>query len=238
MSVNLSQLPSDLPRPTDDGAAAHLVGVCLPEVLLRATDGTLVNVGTLKGRFVIYIYPMTGRPDVALPVVWDGIPGARGCTPQSCSFRDHYGELRELETGVFGLSAQTSEYQREARDRLHLPFQLLSDSALELKSMLRLPTFTAAGMELFKRLTLITEDGTIRKVFYPVFPPDQNADDVLAWLHSRAQQGAPADVSASGEIKGVGSLSLRTNFTARGGHHDREVSVVHCLNVPDYERRF
>jgi len=195
MSVNLSKLPSGLPRPADDGAAEHLVGTFLPELSLHATDGTLVNLGALKGRFVIYIYPMTGRPDVALPDGWDGIPGARGCTPQSCSFRDHYGELRELETDVFGLSAQTSEYQREARDRLHLPFQLLSDSELEPKNMLRLPTFVAAGMELFKRLTLITENGKIQKVFYPVFPPDQNADDVLAWLRSRAQQGAPADAA-------------------------------------------
>ena len=186
MSVNLDQLPSDLPRPIDDGAAAHLEGACLPEVLLHATDGISVNLGKLKGRFVIYVYPMTGRPDVSLPDGWDGIPGARGCTPQSCSFRDHYGELKDIETGVFGLSAQTSEYQREARDRLHLPFHLLSDSELELRSLLRLPTFTAVGMELFKRLTLITEDGIIQKVFYPVFPPDQNVDEVLAWLRSRA----------------------------------------------------
>lgn len=192
MSVNLSQLPPDLPRPLDDGAAAHLEGGCLPDVELRATDGTLVNLGELKGRFVIYVYPMTGRPGIALPDGWDGIPGARGCTPQACSFRDHYTELQELETGVFGLSAQTSDHQREARDRLHLPFQLLSDSALELKSALRLPTFSVGGMELFKRLTLVTESGRIRKVFYPVFPPDQNASDVLAWLRGRVQQGAQA----------------------------------------------
>jgi peroxiredoxin len=182
MSTNLSQLPPDLPRPVDDGAAAYLKGVFLPDIALPSTDGTFVNLSDLRSRWVIYIYPMTGRPDVPLPDGWDGIPGARGCTPQSCSFRDHYRELKELGTGVFGLSAQTSDYQREARDRLHLPFQLLSDSLLQLKDALRLPTFTVAGMELFKRLTLIAEEGKIRKVFYPVFPPDRNADDVLAWL--------------------------------------------------------
>ena len=193
MTTNLSQLPSHLPRHIDDGAAAHLEGVLLPDVVLHATDGTSVNLGELKNRFVIYVYPMTGRPDVHLPDGWDGIPGARGCTPQSCSFRDHHGELKNLGAGVFGLSAQTSKYQREARDRLHLPFQLLSDSALQLKGALRLPTFTVAGMELFKRITLIAEAGKIRKVFYPVFPPDRNADDVLAWLRSDAQPGAAAD---------------------------------------------
>ncbi len=190
MSTNLSKLPSDLPRPVDDGAAAHLEGSVLPSVVLHATDGGAVILGELKGRFVIYVYPMTGRPDVPLPDGWDGIPGARGCTPQSCSFRDHYGELKQLGTGVFGLSAQTTEYQHEARDRLHLPFQLMSDSALRLKGALRLPTFTVAGMELFKRLTLVGEDGMIRTVFYPVFPPDRNADDVLAWLRSDAQPSA------------------------------------------------
>lgn len=193
MSANLSQLPPDLPRPVDDGAAAHLEGACLPDVALPSTDGGFVNLSALGSRLVIYIYPMTGRPDVPSPDGWDGIPGARGCTPQSCSFRDHYRELKELGAGVFGLSAQTSEYQREARDRLHLPFQLLSDNALQLRSALRLPTFTVAGMELFKRLTLIAEDGKIRKVFYPVFPPDRNADDVLAWLRSDAQPGAAGD---------------------------------------------
>ncbi len=193
MNTNLSQLPSDLPRPVDDGAAVHLEGAVLPYVVLHATDGASVNLGELKGRFVIYVYPMTGRPDAPLPDGWDGIPGARGCTPQSCSFRDHYRELRELGAEVFGLSVQTSEYQREARDRLHLPFQLVSDSALQLKGALRLPTFNVPGMELYKRLTLIADDGKIRKVFYPVFPPDRNADDVLAWLRSDAKAGNPAD---------------------------------------------
>ena len=188
MSTHLFQLPPDLPRPVDDGAAAHLEGAFLPAVALPSTDGTSVNLSDLRGRWVIYIYPMTGRPDVPLPDGWDAIPGARGCTPQSCRFRDYYKEFKELGASIFGLSAQTSDYQREVRDRLHLPFELLSDSSLQLKGTLRLPMFTVGGMELFKRLTLIAEDGRIKKVFYPVFPPDRNADDVLACLRSGAQQ--------------------------------------------------
>jgi peroxiredoxin len=190
MSTDFFQLPKDLPVPIDDGAAAHLPGLKLPNVSIVSTNGANINIRELKGRWVIYVYPMTGRPGVPLPDGWDGIPGARGCTPQSCSFRDHYAELKELHTGVFGLSAQSSEYQREARDRLHLPFELLSDSGLQLKDALRLPTFTVAGMELFKRLTLVTSDGIIEKVFYPVFPSDQNADEVLTWLRENAQPGA------------------------------------------------
>jgi peroxiredoxin len=193
MSTNFSELPKDLPRPVDDGAASHLQGMSLPKLVLPATDGADVDLAAIPGRVVIYIYPMTGRPGVPLPDGWDGIPGARGCTPQSCSFRDHYSELKSLNTFVFGLSAQTTEYQKEARDRLHLPFQLLSDSTLRLKQLLRLPTFTVAGMELFKRVTLVVENGRVEKVFYPVFPPDQNADDVLAWLRQNAQPGAAGD---------------------------------------------
>ena len=187
MYLNLSQLPPDLPRPVDDGAAAHLPGTVLPAAALSCTDGSIVNLKELKGCWVIYIYPMTGRPDISLPDGWDEITGARGCTPQSCNFRDHYGELKKLGAEVLGLSAQSTEYQREARDHLHLPFQLLSDSALQLKDMLRLPTFTVTGMELFKRLTVIAYNGKIQKVFYPVFPPDRSADDVLAWLRSESK---------------------------------------------------
>ena len=190
MSTNLAQLPKDLPAPVDDGAASHLEGSLLPSLELQSTDGTSVDVAGLAGNWVIYIYPMTGRPDVALPDGWDEIPGARGCTPQSCSFRDHYAELKALNTGVFGLSAQTTEYQREVRDRLHLPFQVLSDNTLQLKRKMKLPTFTVEGMEFFKRLTLITRDGRIEKVFYPIFPPDQNADEVLVWLRENAQPGS------------------------------------------------
>jgi peroxiredoxin len=190
MTADFFPLPKDLPVPIDDGAAVHLAGLQLPDVSLVSTNGTNINIGELKGRWVIYVYPMTGRPGVALPEGWDAIPGARGCTPQSCSFRDHYAELNALHTGVFGLSAQPSDYQREARDRLHLPFELLSDNGLKLKEALRLPTFTVAGRELYKRLTLIARDGHIEKVFYPVFPPDRNADQVLTWLRENAQPGA------------------------------------------------
>jgi peroxiredoxin len=198
MSTDFSQLPKDLPVQIDDGAAAHLVGLELPNVSLVSTNATNINIRELTGRWVIYVYPMTGRPGVPLPDGWDGIPGARGCTPQSCSFRDHYTELKALHTGVFGLSAQSSEYQREARDRLHLPFELLSDIGLQLKDALRLPTFTVAGMVLYKRLTLVTRDGHIEKVFYPVFPPDKNAEEVLTWLREKDQPDATGDAPQVG----------------------------------------
>jgi peroxiredoxin len=182
MNSNFTELPKNLPVPLIDGAADHLKGKSLPQITLPSTDGRTVELASLTGRFVIYIYPMTGRPGVPLPDGWDAIPGARGCTPQSCSFRDHYKELNALNTDVFGLSAQDTEYQREVHARLHLPFQLLSDSSLTLKSAMRLPTFRVQGLELYKRLTLIIQTGKIEKVFYPVFPPDQNAAEVLAWL--------------------------------------------------------
>lgn len=182
--MSYSELPKDLPVPVDDGAANHLIGLSLPPIILPATDGSDVDLAAVPDRTVIYVYPMTGRPGVPSPDGWDAIPGARGCTPQACSFRDRYAELQFLDTGVFGLSAQTSEYQREACDRLHLPYQLLSDSDLQLKERLHLPTFTAGGMELYKRLTMIVADGRIVKVFYPVFPPDRNVDEVITWLKS------------------------------------------------------
>ena len=181
--MSLSELQSNsLPVPIDDGAADHLPGLTLPHISLGATSGAPLDIGAVAGLLVLYIYPMTGRPEVPLPQDWDVIPGARGCTPQSCSFRDHYAELQGLNAEVYGLSAQTTDYQLEAKQRLHLPFELLSDTALQLKAVLKLPTFSAANMELYKRLTLIARDGHIEKVFYPVFPPERNADDVLAWL--------------------------------------------------------
>lgn len=182
MAINLSQLPADLPVPQDDGAAQHLPGMKLAPVRLTSTEGASVDLAALAGRWIIYVYPMTGQPGVELPDGWDGIPGARGCTPQSCAFRDHFSELQALKTGVFGLSAQTTDYQREVRDRLHLPFQLLSDADLQLKQQMRLPTFKVAGMELYKRLTLVLVDGQVDHVFYPVFPPDQSAAQVLSYL--------------------------------------------------------
>ena len=186
MTSGLTTLPDDLPVPLDDGAAAQLTGMAMPDLSLPATDGTLVNLARLPGRHVIYIYPMTGRPDRALPDGWNEIPGARGCTPQSCSFRDHYAELQTLDTGVFGLSTQTTSYQQEARERLHLPFQLLSDEGLKLKAALGLATFEVEGVELYKRLTLVIDGGKIVKVFYPVFPPDRSAGETVEWLISSA----------------------------------------------------
>ena len=181
---NFTQLPKDLPVPIDDGACDHLLGLALPSMTLTSTSGRTVNLATLPGWIVIYCYPMTGRPGVPLPEGWDQIPGARGCTPQSCSFRDHYQELIALNAQVFGLSAQTTEYQREAAERLHLPFELLSDSSLQFANALNLPTFEIEGMRLIKRVTLIARNGKIVKHFYPVFPSDKNAEDVVAWLQS------------------------------------------------------
>jgi len=160
-------LPADLPAPQDDGAARHLEGLTLPSLALPATDGSDVDLAALAGRTIVYIYPRTGRPGQPLPDGWDAIPGARGCTPQSCSFRDHF-----------------AEYQREAAERLHLPFAILSDAGLRFTRALRLPTFAVDGMTLQKRMVLIIDAGVIAKVFYPVFPPDQSAAVVAAWLRA------------------------------------------------------
>jgi peroxiredoxin len=183
----LAKLPENLPIPKDDGLSDHLNGMQWPSFGLSATNKQSVNLTQLNGYVVVYVYPMTGRPDVPLPDQWDEIPGARGCTPQSCSFRDHYEELQLLGAHVFGLSVQSSTYQLEAKQRLHLPFDLLSDSELGLKSALRLPTFAVANMVLYKRLTLIIKDGRIVKVFYPVFPSSENAQKVIEWLKSQGQ---------------------------------------------------
>ncbi|MEO0484757.1 MAG: peroxiredoxin [Pseudomonadota bacterium] len=181
--MSLTKLPAGLPVPEDDGGAAHLIGAALPPLALPATTGGAIKLDQLPGpRAVIYIYPMTGRPDRALPEGWDGIPGARGCTPQSCAFRDHAAEMGELGAYVFGLSTQSSEYQQEMAARLHLPFPVLSDAGLELTRALDLPTLDVAGMTLLKRMTLIIREGRIEHLFYPVFPPDQSAEQVLGWL--------------------------------------------------------
>jgi peroxiredoxin len=178
-------LPADLPAPQDDGAARHLEGLTLPSLALPATDGSDVDLAALAGRTIVYIYPRTGRPGQPLPDGWDAIPGARGCTPQSCSFRDHFAELQQLGVShLYGMSTQDTFYQREAAERLHLPFAILSDAGLRFTRALRLPTFAVDGMTLLKRLTLVVDDGVVRVVFYPVFPPDQNAATVLAWLRS------------------------------------------------------
>ena len=188
-SDNLYELPKDLPVPVDDGACDHLLGMQLPSVSLASTDGRQVDLKSLPGRSVVYCYPRTGQPDKEPPEGWNEIPGARGCTPQSCAFRDHHGELQKLGARLFGLSTQSTEYQREAVERLHLSFELLSDADLVFTRALRLPTFKVDSMILIKRLTLILLDGRVEKVFYPVFPPDKNAREAIEWLSRNPLEG-------------------------------------------------
>jgi peroxiredoxin len=175
---------SRIPAPADDGAAAHLAGSALPALALPATDGASVDLSALKGRVVLFAYPRTGRPGEIAPVDdWDMIPGARGCTPHTCAFRDLYKDLTAAGARhVFGLSTQDTAYQHEMVERLHVPFPVLSDSELALTRALKLPTLEVAGLTLIKRLALVIDDARIVQVFYPVFPPDRNAADVLAWL--------------------------------------------------------
>ena len=175
---------SKIPAPADDGAAAHLVGMTIPSVSLVATDDSSVTLSVLPGRTVVFAYPRTGEPGkIALVDDWDMIPGARGCTPQTCSFRDLHAELKTAGARhVFGLSTQDNDYQAEMASRLHLPFPVLSDEKLALTRALDLPTMQVAGLTMIKRLALIVDDARITQVFYPVFPPDRNAGDVLAWL--------------------------------------------------------
>lgn len=177
-------VPEDLPVPEDDGAADHLVGTALPALDFPGTSGESIRIDTFgSGRTVLYVYPRTGQPGVELPDGWDEIPGARGCTPEACSFRDHHADLVAAgASGVFGLSSQDTDYQREAVQRLRLPFQMLSDPKLRLAEELDLPTFDAGGMTLYRRLTMIVKGGVIEHVFYPVFPPTEHAQQVLSWL--------------------------------------------------------
>jgi peroxiredoxin len=176
---------STIPVPVDDGAARHLGGMKVPPLNLPATDGSTVNLSTLSGWTIVYAYPRTGRPGVPNPEGWDLIPGARGCTPQTCAFRDHFAELKAAGVDhLYGLSTQSPAYQREVAERLHLPFAIISDDHLHLTHALRLPTFEAHGMTLLKRLALVLSNGIIEHVFYPVFPPDKNAAEILAWLKS------------------------------------------------------
>jgi peroxiredoxin len=190
MGADYGRLPADLPVPEDDGGADHLEGIAVPGLDLPSTLGGSIDLAeAARGRLVAYVYPRTGTPGEPLPIGWDDIPGARGCTPQSCAYRDSLAEFSSLGAGVVGVSAQSPEEQAEFAAREHIPFPLLSDGGLHLAAELRLPTFAAGGMTLYKRLTLIAEGGTIRKVFYPVFPPDRNAAEVLTWLRSGPADG-------------------------------------------------
>ncbi|MGH3090199.1 MAG: peroxiredoxin [Rubrobacteraceae bacterium] len=184
---NINELPENLPTPKDDGACDHLPGTTIPSLSLTSTSGRSMDLWTLSGRTVLYCYPMTGRPDRDLPENWDDIPGARGCTPESCAFRDLHAEFRSLGVRVFGMSTQSTDYQREAVERLGLQYELLSDENLEFAKALNLPTFEVEGMSLIKRLTMIIRDGRVEKVFYPVFPPNTHPGEVLKWLSENAK---------------------------------------------------
>jgi peroxiredoxin len=186
MTHDLYTLPPNLPAPVDDGAADHLLGTMLPQLTLDSSQGPVSLRELGRERLVLYVYPRTGRPDRAVPAGWDDVPGARGCTPQSCAFRDHAGELAALGALVAGLSAQPIEEQVEFAERNHIPYPVIADPGLRLGAALRLPTFEFEGVTLYKRITLIVEACAIARVFYPVFPPDRNAVDVVAWLEGRA----------------------------------------------------
>lgn len=178
----LTSLPDNLPIPQDDGACGHLLGLSAPNITLKSSDEQNINLSTIKGWAVVYCYPRTGQPNKALPDGWDAIPGARGCTPEACGFRDHHADLTTIGAQIFGLSVQDTQYQQEATRRLHLQFPLLSDSDLAFTHALNLPTFDVAGMRLNKRVTLILRNGIIQHYIYPVFPPDSHAMEVLNWL--------------------------------------------------------
>jgi peroxiredoxin len=187
MSTEFSRLPPDLPVPVDDGAADHLPGSAVPDVALPSTQGGELSLAdAARDLLVVYVYPRTGTPGVPAPEGWDDIPGARGCTPQSCSFRDAQQELARHGASLIGISTQTPAEQSEFAQREHIPYPLLSDDELVLAERMRLPTFQAGGLRLYKRLTFVAQAGRIVNVFYPVFPPDRNADEVLAWLEARA----------------------------------------------------
>ncbi|MDQ3095727.1 MAG: peroxiredoxin [Actinomycetota bacterium] len=182
MAHDPSTLPADLPAPSDDGAARHLLGLTVPSIVLRSTSGEDVDLReqSVRGRLVVFTYPRTGRPGVEPPSGWDSIPGARGCTPEACSFRDLAGEFAAHDTTIYGVSTQDTEYQREAASRLRLPYALLSDQHLRLSNALRLPTFDVEGMTLLRRATLLLSEGRVKSVLYPVFPPDQAASQALS----------------------------------------------------------
>ena len=181
---DIHAIPDDLPVPEDDGAADHLRGAVIPAIALKATNGDTIRLDQLEGRAVLFCYPRTGRPEEELPPGWNAIPGARGCTPEACGFRDAHQQFADLGVRVLALSTQASDYQREMAERLHLPFPVLTDERLELTTALGLPTFETSGWTLLKRLTLVIDDARIVHVFYPVFPPDGHAAEVLNWLRA------------------------------------------------------
>jgi peroxiredoxin len=182
--VSVHVLPPGLPAPVDDGACDHLAGFAVPQLTLDSSHGPVDLAELGANHAVLYVYPRTGRPDRPIPESWDAIPGARGCTPQSCAFRDHAAELVEHGARVAGLSTQTLDEQRELAERLQMPFPVIADPEQRLGAALGLPTFGFEGATLYKRVTLVLEAGRVAKVFYPVFPPDRNAEEVLAWLGS------------------------------------------------------
>jgi peroxiredoxin len=179
---DIHTLPPDLPVPEDDGAADHLPGMRMPALILPSTAGGGVALDRLPGRTVLFCYPRTGRPEQELPPGWNAIPGARGCTPETCGFRDRHQQFKDLGARVMALSTQDTDYQREMAERLELPFEVVSDADLRVVRALRLPTFEAGGRTLVKRITLVIRDSAIEHVFYPVFPPDTHAGEVLDWL--------------------------------------------------------
>ncbi|NOT90163.1 peroxiredoxin [Ferruginibacter sp.] len=182
MKDSLAYLPEGLPVPVDDGACNHLMGLPIPNMKLKSTNGELVELKNINGRVVIYLYPMTGPSEIPLPKGWDEIPGARGCTPQACSFKNHYAALQELDVEIFGMSTQSSEFQKKEKERIHLPFDLLSDENIEFAKALNLPLHYVDNLVLHKRVTLIFDAGKIIKYFYPVFPPDKNIDEVIGYF--------------------------------------------------------
>jgi peroxiredoxin len=195
MMTDYTTLPDDLPVPVDDGAADHLPGASIPALTLPTSDGGTIDLPALgASRTVIYLYPLTGQPGTDLPEGWDAIPGARGCSTEACDFRDHFEDLRaEGVTAVWGLSSQDTAYQAEVVSRLRLPFAMISDQRFELATALNLPTFGAQGQErLYSRLTLVIRDGRIEHVFYPIFPPNTHAQQVLQWLRANPTESGGA----------------------------------------------
>ncbi|PYQ42557.1 MAG: peroxiredoxin [Acidobacteria bacterium] len=222
-------LPANLPVPVDDGACTHLPGMAVPKIELRSTRDRWVDLSAVSApRVVVYCYPRTGVPGQPLLPGWDAIPGARGCTPETCGFRDHHKDLQALGAEVFGLSTQTTAYQKEMVDRLHVPFEVLSDEGLAFVHALRLPTFDIEGMTLVKRLTLVISRRHIEKVFYPVFPPDKHAAEVIAWLRDHPGPGGkpiPPGPEPGDDLVGAHAVTPRATSAGRGAGVPRTSSA-------------